>query len=181
MKNVNPFLLRPGAVAVAMAGLALLSGCQVVKPRTVCPVLGVLETTDTAPFFADGATTPSDVAWQGRITHADLNCSYASSDFLRMEVNMTIDMVGRAGPAGAPAEGKATYFVVITDRAGNVVTKKTFPVTFPFHGRAEVPVRENIWQYYTLERSAGGSNYEIWTGFQLDQRQRDYLEKRRGS
>ena len=162
---------RHGLRAVTLAVLALyLTACGIKQPRTICPVLGVLDNASSlTKFKPSGGPADSDIQYYAEITGTDLDCEYKGNLLFSMEVNMRINIAARKGPAATSDTAKLNYFVVITDRAGNVITKKVFPATVTFNGRPEAHIVEKIWQDYNLARGGGGggSLYEVWVGFQL--------------
>lgn len=163
-----------------LAGLlALLPGCAQ-EPPTICPVLGVLDSAATLTRLQPGAASgDADVAYVAEITDADLSCVLKGDLLYHMEVNLKIAITGRKGPAADSERAEVEYFVVITDRSGNVVTKKTFPATIEFDGRPQATVVEEIWQLYELEQGGAGSLYEIWVGFQLTDEELEFNRKQR--
>lgn len=163
-------LARHGLRAVAFGVLALyLTACAMKQPRTICPVLGVLDNAASVTKFEPGAgRADSNIQYYAAITGSNLNCEYKGDLLFSMEVNMRINIAARKGPAAKSDTAKLHYFVVITDRNGNVITKKVFPATVAFKGRPEARIVEKIWQNYNLTRGGGGGSlYEVWVGFQL--------------
>lgn len=157
--------------------MALLPGCAKAPP-TICPVLGVLESAATLTRFRPGgAGGDADVAYAAEITDADLSCVLKGDLLYEMEVNLKIAITGRKGPAADSDRADLEYFVVVTDRGGNVVTKKTFPAAIEFGDRTEVTTVEEIWQLYELKYGGGGSLYEIWVGFQLSDDELEFNRK----
>lgn len=174
MGTVRGSALPAAGALVTLAAALLLSSCAN-QPKTVCPVLGVLDTASSVTKFPPGAAPePENVAWQAEITGADLDCKYTTDLLDEMEVNMRIDMAGRKGPAAGGDEAEVQYFVVITDRAGTVVTKKVFPAKIDFNGNRQAAITEEIWQLYRLEAGGGGALYEVWVGFQLTEAEVEY-------
>lgn len=165
---------------LAVLALTVLAGCGT-APSTICPVVGVLDAASQVTKFSAGAAlAPENVTWQAEITGADLSCEYTSDTLDEMEVNLQIDMVGYRGPAAPGDEVQLRYFVVITDRTGTVVTKKEFPATIEFGGRAQASLREDIWQLYRLNTGGGGSLFEVWVGFQLSDEEVEFNRATQG-
>ncbi len=159
---------HPGSRAVlAAVGLALLvAGCARIKP-SICPRAAVLGAASSVTKMAPGATGPNGVIVEAEMIGLELDCIFRGEQATELESNFVMDIVARRGPALRGDVAEVEYFVVITDRAGNVLTKEVFPLRLPFSGRDEVRIREHTWQYYRLEKGTRGSSYEIWAGFQL--------------
>lgn len=159
---------HPGSRAVLVAvGLALLvAGCAQVNP-SVCPRAAVLGAASSITKMAPGTTGPNGVIVEAEMIGLELDCIFRGEQAIELESNFVMDIIARRGPALRGDVAEVEYFVVITDRAGNVLTKEVFPLRLPFSGRNEVRIKEHTWQYYRLEKGTRGSSYEIWAGFQL--------------
>ena len=159
---------RPVSKAVlAAVGLALLvAACAQIKP-SICPRAAVLGEASSVTKMAPGATGANGVIVEAEMVGLELDCIFRGEQATELESNFTMDIVARRGPALRGDVAEIEYFVVITDRAGNVLTKEVFPLRLPFGGRNEVRIKEHTWQYYRLEKGTRGSSYEIWAGFQL--------------
>lgn len=159
---------RSLSVSALLAGLvALLASCA--QPaKTICPRIAVLNQASKLIKFAPGAgQQPGDVMYAVEMTGAKINCTYSGALYTEMESNVSATITARKGPRMQGETAKLTYFIVVTDRRGTVLTKKQFPVTINFRGRPAVQLVEASWQLYNLSKGGNGAQYETWLGFQL--------------
>lgn len=155
------------ACALAAAIVLALAGCTT-TPSAICPRVGVLDQASTVTRFApsSAAGTNNDVLFRADITKVDTDCKYSGTGNADLEANLRIYITAERGPALRGNVVNAEYFVVITDRGGIVLAKRTFPIKIDFGNLQAVNLAEGTWQYFRLNRG-GGAGYEIWTGWQL--------------
>ncbi|MGE5145431.1 MAG: hypothetical protein ACM3N5_01710 [Candidatus Eiseniibacteriota bacterium] len=167
----------PKATAAASALIAalvlVLAGCST-TPSAICPRVGVLDQASTVTRFAPGGgTTNNDVLFRADITKVDTDCKYSGSGNADLEANLRLYITAERGPALKGSVVNAEYFVVITDRGGIVLAKRTFPLKIDFGNLEAVNLTEGTWQYFRLNRG-GGAGYEIWSGWQLSDAELQY-------
>lgn len=171
-------LLRPVVkIAALLAGLALVISACTQTRQAICPRVAILAQAAKLTKFAPGQETPQNVEWAGEMTGIKVKCSYTDSNYRTMEADVTVDMILRKGPAMRGDTVSFNYFVVVTDRRGNVLNKRVFPSTVSLGGANAVTRSEISWQLYDLQRSLSGAAYEIWVGYQLTQNQLQYNRK----
>jgi hypothetical protein len=167
------------AACVLGVGLALgLVGCTT-TPAPICPRVGILDQASSLTRFRPGsAGAPEDVLFKAEITRIDTDCKYSGSANSELEANLRIYITAERGPALRGNTVDAEYFVVITDRGGVVLAKRTFPLTIDFGNLQAVNLVEGTWQHFQLYRG-GGAGYEIWTGWQLSDAELRYNRQAR--
>lgn len=166
------------ALVFAVFAAIVVQACTTGRPASICPAIAVFDRAATVTKFTTGADGDiSQMTYHGQIAKADLDCIYKSGSLNDMEATIRVDMSFVKGPAAKSDNVAMEYFVVITDRRGQVVDKKIFPVKAGFGGKREVVLREEIWQLYELESGAAGASYEIWIGFQLTDQELKFNRK----
>lgn len=175
----------PGAVPGAVRGLAaalslalFVAACTATSPA-VCPRVAVLAQASSLTKFAPGGTGPNDVSVQAEMVGVEIDCLYRGDQSAELESNMAMEITARRGPAMRGQEIDVEYFVVITDRSGNVLTKRVFPLRLDFGSGSTLRLKEHTWEQYQLRDGGSGSSYEIWTGFQLSDEELKYNREQR--
>ena len=172
---------RKISIAVACAlGVALalaLSNCAT-TPAAICPRVAVLDQASSLTRFAPGGGAPQDVLFKADITRVDTDCKYSGPGNTELEANLRLYITAERGPALQGNSVNAEYFVVVTDRGGVVLAKRTFPLRIDFGNLQAVNLVEGTWQYFRLNRG-GGAGYEIWSGWQLNEAELQYNRQAR--
>ena len=167
-----------GALALTAIAAIAIQACTTNRPPSICPAIAVFDRAATVTKFTTGVEGDiSQMMYHGEIAKADLDCKYKSGALNDMEAVIKVDMTVVKGPAANADSTAFDYFIVITDRRGQIIDKKIFPVKVAFSGKREIKLREEIWQLYELETGAGGSTYEIWVGFQLSDGELEFNRK----
>jgi hypothetical protein len=168
-----PKVTIAAACALAAAVVLTLAGCST-KPAAICPRVAVLDQASTITKFAPGsAATGNDILYRADITRVDTDCKYSGSGNADLEANLRLYITAERGPALRGNVANADYFVVVTDRGGVVLAKRTFPLKIDFGNQQAVNLTEGTWQYFRLNRG-GGAGYEIWSGWQLTDAELQY-------
>lgn len=172
--------LRAGLLA-ALLGLVLAScGTQQTK---VCPRVAILNHASSITKFAPtGPMSPDNAAYTIEMTDIKMECKYGGGNLNELEANVEVLVTARRGPKWQGGRGSAVYFVVVTDRSGTVLAKRTFPIRFELGDKATLDFSEGSWMYVDLAQGkrTGGAAYEIWTGFQLTNDELRYNRARLG-
>jgi hypothetical protein len=164
--------------ALMLAATLGLAACST-TPAAICPRVGVLEQASSLTRFQPGGgAVPGDVQFKADITRVDTDCKYSGTGNADLEANLRLYITAERGPALQGGTANAEYFVVITDRAGVVLAKRTFPLKIDFGNRQAVDLTEGTWQYFRLNRG-GGAGYEIWSGWQLSDAELEYNRQAR--
>ncbi len=181
MAGCSPPPAYSGAIRglTAALGLALLvAACSATSPA-VCPRIAVLEQASSLTKFAPGGAGPNDVTVQAEMAGVEIDCLYRGDNSAELESNLAMEITARRGPALRGQTIEVQYFVVITDRAGTVLTKRVFPLLLDFGSRSTVRLKEHTWQQYQLRGGGSGSSFEIWTGFQLSDEELKFNREQR--
>ena len=162
---------RPVAILL-LAGLVVAS-CSSTK-KGVCPRIAILaQAGELSQLSADGG-----VAYRAEMTDVRVECEYRTRDLQEMTADITTRMRITKGPGMQGDTARFSYFVSVTDRRGNVLNKRTFPVTVNFRGQQSVVISDDSWQFYRLIRGGTGLSYEIWIGFQLTDAQLEFNRRK---
>ncbi len=155
-----------------MAGLVVASCSS--KKKGVCPRIAILaQAGELTQLASDGA-----IAYRAEMTNVVVECEYETGDLQQMTANVTTRMRITKGPGMQGETARFSYFVSVTDRRGNVLNKRVFPVTVNFRGRQSVTISDGSWQFYRLIRGGTGLSYEIWIGYQLNEGQLEYNRRK---
>ena len=169
------------SLLLGLAALVLAScGTQQTK---VCPRVAILNHASSVTKFAPaGPMSPANAAYSVEMTDIKMDCKYGGGNLSELEANVEVLVTARKGPMWTGGTGNAVYFVVVTDRAGTVLAKRTFPIRFELGGKATLDFREGSWMFVDLSQGTrtGGASYEIWTGFQLSDDELRYNRARLG-
>lgn len=172
--------LRAGLL-LGLLGLVLVS-CGTPKTK-VCPRVAILNHASSVTKFAPtGPMSPANAAYTVEMTDIKMECKYGGGNLNELEANVEVLVTARRGPKWQGGQGSAVYFVVVTDRSGTVLAKRTFPIRFELGNKATIDFREGSWMYVDLAQGTrtGGAAYEIWTGFQLTNDELRYNRARLG-
>jgi len=168
---------------LALAGVALfIAACGTVS-TAVCPRVAVLNHASSVTKFASaGKDEPANALYRLEMTDISMVCKYSGAGADQLEANVKVAVTARRGPKFTGGIGRVVYFVVVTDRTGAVLAKRTFPVRFDFRGKPEIKFNEGAWMFVDLSArgGGGGAGYEIWTGFQLSDAEVAYNRRRLG-
>lgn len=151
----------------AVSGLALLISACTATTSAICPRIAVLDQASSLTKFAPGGGGPNDVTVRAEMTGVEIDCLYRGDNSAELESNLAMEITARRGPAMRGQTIEVQYFVAITDRSGNVLSKRVFPLRLDFGSGTALRLKEHTWQQYQLRSGGSGSSFEIWTGFQL--------------
>lgn len=163
---------------LAVCGLAAtVAACG--QPAAICPKPLILDRTGTLVRVAPGqAVTPQNVDFEADMRLTGMICEYTDELLTELEVNMDLEITVVRGPANASGDAEFEFFVAITDVRGTVLNKEIFEADVDL-GEVGKPVvhKEGIWQRYRLLRGQSPQTYRVWSGFQLDERDREVLDR----
>lgn len=168
----------------ALGGLlaALLAACATEPTRGICPRVAVLAQTSSLTSFADGAArTPQNVRYVADISNIEIDCRYTDQSLYVMEADVFFTLDVRRGPAMQGDTANIRYFIAVTDRRGNVLTKEVFNIDVDMNGQQAVRVVERSFHEYRMERAGSGTLYETWVGFQMTDEELEYARQQRAS
>lgn len=168
---------------LALLGVAILvAACGTVQ-KAACPRVAVLNHASSVTKFAGGGKDePANALYRLEMTNISMTCKYGGGDLHELEANVKVAVTALRGPKYQGGVGRVVYFVVITDRSGAVLAKRTFPIRFDLGGKPEISFTEGSWMFVDLSArgGGGGAGFEIWTGFQLSDAELAYNRRRLG-
>jgi len=182
--RAGPRARRHGLSVGLLLGLVtlVLVSCGTQK-TAVCPRVAILNHASSVTKFAPtGPMSPNNAAYSVEMTDIKMDCKYGGGNLSELEANVEVLVTARKGPKWQGGRGNAVYFVVVTDRSGTVLAKRTFPIRFELGNKASLDFREASWMFVDLAQGkrTGGAAFEIWTGFQLTNDELRYNRARLG-
>jgi len=182
--RAGPRARRHGLSVSLLLGLVtlVLVSCGTQK-TAVCPRVAILNHASSVTKFAPtGPMSPANAAYSVEMTDIKMECKYGGGNLSELEANVEVLVTARKGPKWQGGRGNAVYFVVVTDRSGTVLAKRTFPIRFELGNKASMDFREASWMFVDLAQGkrTGGAAFEIWTGFQLTNDELRYNRARLG-
>lgn len=160
------------AVALTLVGL-VVANCGD-KKKGICPRIAILAQAGELTEV----TVDNTVSYRAEMSDVRVDCEYRTRDLIEMTADITTRFTVTKGPGMQGDTARFNYFVSVTDRRGNVLNKRVFPVTVNFRGQQSVTFTDGSWQFYRMTRGAFGLSYEIWIGFQLSDVQVEYNRRK---
>jgi hypothetical protein len=171
---------------MALAGLALLSGCGLFgsssatdqKSAAACPTTAILQPLSQTAVFAPGSPAqPLGVAFYGILSDAEVKCERAG-DAVRASLDVVV--IGERGPAARGDAVNLQYFVALTGPDQSVLGKRSFPVQIALPpGAKRAGVTEHLEEEIPLGgRSPGELNLVV--GFQQSPEVVEFYKRFRG-
>lgn len=165
---------------ILSAVFALLSAAcgatgEKAKPPPQCPIVGILDDTARARYFADPANPDLDIlAYDVELRHAVLvSCEWRKDQVVS---KIRFEAAARIGPGARSDTVEIPMFIAIIDPDGKPLAKA--PSTEKIQFSAEKPfqrfAREVNNIYITPEDSDKSGDYEILLGLQLTRAQLDF-------
>jgi hypothetical protein len=165
--------MNNGLTAALFAALLAATACagnskqaRRVNPAP-CPNIVVLNDAARVIEF-DGEEVVEDVAYTGEITNVSVGCRYLEDEPIDMSISL--EMAFGRGPKGDETEKIFSYFVAVTRKDLEIITKNEFPVLVKFNDNRMVSVQEDKVDKILIPRandSISGENFEIVVGFKL--------------
>ncbi len=153
---------------VLLAAVLVLGACGMFKKKRQppCPRISVLQDAKRLVTFAPGGGTDlSEMLNEVRLVGISATCSYSTDE---VEVDMTLTIAARRGPADRTRKAPAKYFVAIMGPGRNIVAKRVFEVTLTFPVNVDSGgLTDNLVQRIPLGRDGRGAGYRIIAGLQL--------------
>lgn len=166
---------RVARVALAVSGLAALSGCGLFSSSTpsepaaasagACPTVAILRPLAQTAVFAPGAARqPTGVAFYGILSDVNSSC-VQSGDAVQVTLDTVI--IGERGPAAGEANAvDLQYFIAATGPDDAVLSKRTLPVRIEIPAgtrRAGITDRVEEWVW---PRGRSPAEIKVLLGFQ---------------
>ena len=124
-------VLRAGSLAVALAAVLALSGCNRNRPEPACPAGFIPSDAAKVTRFRDGPGRDlTDVLFQANVQDILIQCNHERKvAVVDLQIAITVDR----GPADRGRSVDLPYFVAILDPDGQITTKQEFKVHFDFN------------------------------------------------
>lgn len=174
---MNSMLRRLFTLSALAGGIALALAACTGPEKTFCPRIAILDQAGTITKFAPGT---QNVMFTAEIADTKMKCEIEAPAMTQLTVEVNATFVFQRGPAMQGDTAEVPYFIVITDRRGNLLTKQEFRVRARFGNAAQVQVTEGTWTLYRLARAGSGLSFETWLGFQLTEAEMAYNRTQRG-
>jgi hypothetical protein len=164
--------------ALAAAGCASDEAREARKARAAnpapCPNVVVLS--DAARFIDfDGGQTIENVAYTGEVVNVTSTCRYFEDE--PINAGLTVDFAFGRGPKATENKKIVNYFVAITRRDSEVITKVEYPLQVNFSGDNPVQTAKIDIDDIIIPRAGeeiSGLNFEIVVGFAVTPQQAIY-------
>jgi len=145
--------------ALALSGLAALSGCgwfssspaePAAASAETCPTAAILKPLSQTAVFAPGAPRqPTGVAFYGILSEVESKCT-RSGDAVLVALDTVI--IGERGPAAGAATGvDLQYFIAATGPDQTILSKRTLPVQIAIPaGTRRAGITDHIEEWVSL-------------------------------
>ena len=133
-----------------------------------CPFVKALYDASRYVEFKDAREASANVAYSGEIQGISAGCAYKDNEPITVTMDVLFEL-GK-GPQAAGSSKTYHYWIAVTDRNREVITRQNFdlPVTFP-SGKDRVYVTDAISSIVIPRGSltTSGANFEILVGFDV--------------
>jgi len=150
----------------AVAGLLLVSACGSTQEIVRCPDVKVPAETGNLTRFGPGdGRDITDVVLEAQFEEVRGECSVDDDE---VQVAALVKITARQGPASAAQQGQFSFFVAVTDRKRNILSRRSVSAAVDFSGN-----RSNVVYYERLKidipkaEEASGEDFLIFIGFDL--------------
>lgn len=158
-----------GALIAAVLAAAGCVGNKEAREKNPAPCPNILVLNDASRVIEfDGEETLENVAYTGEITNVAIGCRYVGDK--PIDTAISIDMAFGRGPKGESDKKTFTYFVAVTRKDLEVISKKEFTVPVDFDGDLSIETTEEEIEKILIPRAGentSGTNFEIIVGFAL--------------
>ena len=172
--------------AIALAATLALPACSGMKERRELQVKSKAANPGPCPrAFAiyeasrmvqlSGPEAFANVGFTAEINEVRSLCRYFGGS--PITADLEVDMSFGRGPAAQGQTHTYNYFVAVTRKNIAVIEKEYFPVTVTFPPGVDVMTKTERLDDITIPRAketTSGANFEIITGFELTQAQKDF-------
>ncbi len=159
---------------LAIAGLTL-TGCSALDPPPLeCPPIAILPDAARLVRYA-GGTDLTDVIFEANIESVSPACQRNDNT---LEVDLTVVMSARRGPAMQGEAANFSYFVAVTAADQRLLARQEFPVSIPLSAQGRrVRLTELVQPQMPLTETQSQFGYRLFIGFVLT---RQELQQNRG-
>lgn len=149
-----------------VAGLLLVSACGSTPEIVSCPDVRVpAETGDLVRFGPGDGRDITDVVMEAQFEEVRGECSVDDDE---VQVAALVKISARQGPASTVQRGDFAFFVAVTDRKRNILSRRSVPGTVDFSGnRSRVTYFERLKIDIPKTEEQNGDSFLIFMGFEL--------------
>lgn len=162
--------------AALIAALFGITGCATetsADNRNPAPCPNIVVLNDAARMIEfDGEEILEDVAYTAEITNVSIGCRYTEAE--PIDTSIGVELAFGRGPKGEAEQKNFTYFVAVTRKDLEVITKKEFTLPIEFSEKRSVVVLEDEVDEIFIPRAGdqiSGANFEIIVGLKLTPQQ----------
>ena len=152
--------------AVIVAGCSSTSREARQKNPAPCPNVVVLNDASRMIEFAGEEQTLGNVAYSAEFVDVSLACRYYADKPIAASIDLA--MAFGSGAAAPSADKEFKYFVAVTRRDMEVISKKEFAVPVSFSEKSRVRVVDEEIDSIVIPRASegtSGENFEVVVGF----------------
>lgn len=151
---------------IAVAGLLLVSACGSTQEIVRCPDVRVPSETGNLTRFGPGdGRDITDVVMEAQFEEVRGECSVDDDE---VQVAALVKITARQGPASNLQQGEFSFFVAVTDRKRNILSRRSVPAIVDFSGnRSRVTYFERLKVDIPKAESQAGDEFLIFMGFEL--------------
>ena len=165
---------------LALSVVVGMTGCNLVdeeKRSLPCPNFLLLAHAERMTKFSDGTGRDvTDVDFSTKITNFQGSCDHITSG---IEIELFVEISVHRGPANRSRKANFEYFVAIPRFHPAPAGKKILPVTVVFENKNRLVYRDQIYIEIPLSDKEVAANYDVYLGFQLTNKQREFNRRRR--
>jgi hypothetical protein len=140
-----------------------------------CPFVKSLYDASRYVEFKDGREASANVGFSGEIQGISAGCEYKDEEPIKVTMDILFEL-GK-GPQATATTKTYHYWIAVTDRNREVITRQTFdlPVTFPA-GKDRVYMNDAINNILIPRgtQTTSGANFEILVGFDVTPQMADF-------
>lgn len=158
---------------IVLAGLFLASACSSDQVVVVCPDVRVPSETGNLTRFSPGdGRDITDVVMEAQFEEVRGECSVDDDE---VQVAALVKISARQGPASKVQRGDFSFFVAVTDRKRNILSRRSVPGAFDFSGnRSRVTYFERLKIDIPKTERQSGDEFLIFVGFDLSREEVDF-------
>lgn len=149
-----------------VAGLLLVTACGSTQETVRCPDVRVPSETGNLTRFGPGdGRDITDVVMEAQFEEVRGECSVSDDE---VEVAALVKITARQGPASSVQQGDFGFFVAVTDRKRNILSRRSVQGRVDFSGnRSRVTFFERLKIDIPKTEEQAGDAFLIFVGFEL--------------
>ncbi len=160
-------------IFIAVAGLLLVAACSSNTQVVRCPDVRVPSETGNLTRFGPGdGRDITDVVMEAQFEEVRGECSVDDDE---VEVAALVKITARQGPASTVQQGTFSFFVAVTDRKRNILSRRSVQGAVDFSGnRSRVTFFERLKIDIPKTEEQTGDQFLIFMGFELTRQEVEF-------